>query len=965
MRVSEKSRDLSILTVILNVLCLINVCVASKCLHHEGPVMEMCTDSVIEAQHAIMLDTSLFTSSNGNCVCRFNITGSFLDIGHLDYPEQCGSKLDFRLGPEGSPSSEVQSIDCTKITAEFNATEVRDGSVVITHTEAGVADPGFCVSMETDPNETIFVQCTLPEETTGSHNRESSTTKNELTPISIKDMFQDQSTGASNAIQELLSKSGISADSIFLEPNLIQTPMNSLDLMDKMVTPASFGEDKTERTQPNVPSSSTFANNTTQTPSTFTNNITTEENTETTVASTTLFETTTQQISESNVVSSSASSSTNATDSSTTAETSSTTSSVPSTSTSTSTSSITSVQESSTTSTSSTTSVQEKDTQSPVDESSAATTSAPTKEETIPSSSRLSASLPTTKSTTSSAPNTTTLATEETTTYSGEYTTMSEDRTTNRISTTSQLSTTTTSTPEETTSDSTMLNFDITQHTTSTTKPPVEFSSTEKSADITTTVLSTTILGMVSSSEGKSSSSTPHSDLTTSVLSSTPTSLPETTSQKDHLRLETSRGATESAMSDIKPTRTLIDETTTQRLKNSSVRDGIVSSMEISTPMYNTVLPDLNELYSEELLRLASSTVVPYSQSTRGSTETPKSDINVTGSSNLSTKKQAKEQEKTTETPNTTTDSPVAIKEEAKTTQQFTSTTAKTSASTTTRVKPTAQTDEPSTEEPSTARTTSKDITTVKPTTTTVKTTSTTFKPTTKEVVPTESKPTTQDPASNESSTPKLIMAPSNNPRGDTAHVHTEHPTEKPAIVDKPVMTRLPPIVIPVDSTKQITFKPSFTPGHNHGAKHEESKPQPPADLSTVNDSEQLDDDTITVIVVGSVIGILVFIAIIVILATFLKSRRNASKQTEEKDDIEMNGGTKGIDNPLLQLEEEESMANGTSAQSNGKANGVVEGKAEASTAESGKDAIIAASATSDDSPADGKTTESNSDDLH
>nr|XP_022293468.1 mucin-5AC-like [Crassostrea virginica] len=1003
MRVSEKSRDLSILTVILNVLCLINVCVASKCLHHEGPVMEMCTDSVIEAQHAIMLDTSLFTSSNGNCVCRFNITGSFLDIGHLDYPEQCGSKLDFRLGPEGSPSSEVQSIDCTKITAEFNATEVRDGSVVITHTEPGVADPGFCVSMETDPNETIFVQCTaLPEETTGSHNRESSTTKNELTPISIKDMFQDQSTGASNAIQELLSKSGISADSIFLEPNLIQTPMNSLDLMDKMVTPASFGEDKTERTQPNVPSSSTFANNTTQTPSTFTNSITTEENTETTVASTTLFETTTQQISES--------SSTNATDSSTTAETSSTTSTSSSTlSSTTSTSSTTSVQESSTSSTSvqessttstssttsvqesstistasstlssttstssttsvqesstsSTTNVQEKDTQSPVDGSSAATTSAPTKEENIPASSRLSTSLPTTKSTTSSAPYSTTLATEETTTHSGEYTTMSEERTTDSVSTTSQLSTTT-STPEQSTSDSTMLNFDITQHTTSTTKPPVEFSSTEKSADITTTVLSTTILGMVSSSEGKSSSSTPHSDLTTSVLSSTPTSLPETTSQKDHLRLETSRGTTESTTSDIKPTRTLIDETPTPTT-NSSVRDGIVSSMEISTPMYNTVLPDLNELYSEELLRLASSTVVPYSQSPRGSTETPKSDITVTGSPNLSTEKHAKEQEKTTETPNTTTDSPVAIKEETKTTQQFTSTTAKTSASTTTRVAPTAQTDEPSTEEPSTARTTSKDITTVKPTTTTVKTTSTTFKPTTKEVVPTESKPTTQDPASNESSTPKLIMAPSNNPRGDTAHLHTEHPTEKPAIVEKPVMTRLPPIVIPVDSTKQITFKPSFTPGHNHGAKHEESKPKPPADLSTVNDSEQLDDDTITVIVVGSVIGILVFIAIIVILATFLKSRRNASKQTEEKDDIEMNGGTKGIDNPLLQLEEEESMANGTSAQSNGKANGVVEGKAEASTAESGKDAGIAASATSEDSPADGKTTESNSDDLH
>lgn len=66
--------------------------------------------------------------------------------------------------------------------------------------------------------------------------------------------------------------------------------------------------------------------------------------------------------------------------------------------------------------------------------------------------------------------------------------------------------------------------------------------------------------------------------------------------------------------------------------------------------------------------------------------------------------------------------------------------------------------------------------------------------------------------------------------------------------------------------------------------------------------------------------------------------RRNASKQTEEKDDIEMNGGTKGIDNPLLQLEEEESMAaNGTAGHANGKANGVVEGKAEESPTETAK----------------------------
>jgi hypothetical protein len=46
-----------------------------------------------------------------------------------------------------------------------------------------------------------------------------------------------------------------------------------------------------------------------------------------------------------------------------------------------------------------------------------------------------------------------------------------------------------------------------------------------------------------------------------------------------------------------------------------------------------------------------------------------------------------------------------------------------------------------------------------------------------------------------------------------------------------------------------------------------------------------------------------------------------------------MNGGTKGIDNPLLQLEEEESAANGSAVLTNGKANGVVEDPA----SESGK----------------------------
>lgn len=50
----------------------------------------------------------------------------------------------------------------------------------------------------------------------------------------------------------------------------------------------------------------------------------------------------------------------------------------------------------------------------------------------------------------------------------------------------------------------------------------------------------------------------------------------------------------------------------------------------------------------------------------------------------------------------------------------------------------------------------------------------------------------------------------------------------------------------------------------------------------------------------------------------------------EEKDDIEMNGGIKGIDNLLFQLEEEELMVvNGIVGYVNGKVNGVVEGKVE------------------------------------
>lgn len=74
-----------------------------------------------------------------------------------------------------------------------------------------------------------------------------------------------------------------------------------------------------------------------------------------------------------------------------------------------------------------------------------------------------------------------------------------------------------------------------------------------------------------------------------------------------------------------------------------------------------------------------------------------------------------------------------------------------------------------------------------------------------------------------------------------------------------------------------------------------------------------------------------------------------------------MNGGTKGIDNPLLQLEEEESMAaNGTAGHANGKANGVVEGKAEESPKEIAKD-----SGAENISAEEKTTTENKSEDIY
>lgn len=943
--------------ILLHVLCLFNVSFAKKCLHHEGPVVEMCTDSVIQAQHAVILETSLF-SGKGNCVCTFNVTGDYLEIGHLDFPEQCGNKLDFHLGAEGSPHSDVQSIECTKVTAEFNTTEVKEGNVLLSQTEFGAAEPGSsCVSMETDPNEFVYVHCEAVVEESTRTLTSDTTADNKLTPISIKDMFQDQSTGASNAIQELLSKSGLSQDSIFMEPNLIQTQsINSLNLMDKMVTPEMIGEDMTASTPRSVSSDSTPMS-------------TKQTTAETTVSSATVpQETSLLETTEPTTVSSSVSSSTTQ---ETTAQT--TKGSAISSTVSQKTSSTSSQRSSTTTTTSNLTTPV-------VDSSSLTSTVASTLYSSTPkpeshtdehSLSSSTSSPSTTRSSSTSNPSSTPQAVTQATSLKVEKTTVEENVTPSvpPSSTTVSNEVKTTISTQETSSTTAAIDVtsrdkgsDTTTQEPTTKSVTLDVSPTVKSSDITTTILSTTVLGL-SSKQEKSTSSAPSSDLTTSVLSSTPKSLPVTTSPVDNIPLKMPE---ESKTTPSEPA-----ETTTKIFPTKSVKDTIStpSMLEPSTPeilstsqyTFYTALPDLNELYSEELQRIGSSTVFPVHIAEIKMTT--KSDIAKTTSSPDVLNEKATTEAKTTidtaTTERTTTDSPSTTSGTSKTTafvkptaMSVTEAQSETTSNAVTKQSSTAD-NEPS-EAPitSTIRTTKEEATTqvvsstttAKPSTSTAKTTTstqTTFKPTTEKVVPTIAIKTAKAPVDHghhhDHATPEPTFVPSIKPRGDV-----EPKTAQPMIVDKPVMTRLPPIVIPVDGTKQITFKPSFTPehkdsDHSHGKSHEASKP--PADLSTVDDSEQLDDDTITVIVVGSVIGILVFIAIIVILTTFLKSRRNASKQTEEKDDIEMNGGTKGIDNPLLQLEEEESMAaNGTAGHANRKANGVVEGKAEESPKEIAKD---------------------------
>ncbi|XP_060071663.1 mucin-2-like [Ylistrum balloti] len=68
--------------------------------------------------------------------------------------------------------------------------------------------------------------------------------------------------------------------------------------------------------------------------------------------------------------------------------------------------------------------------------------------------------------------------------------------------------------------------------------------------------------------------------------------------------------------------------------------------------------------------------------------------------------------------------------------------------------------------------------------------------------------------------------------------------------------------------------------------------------------------DTVIVIIVGSIIGIIVIVAIIAIIRAFCKSRRKSANITMvEKGGMENGGGaTTGIDNPLVQLQQEQEM---------------------------------------------------------
>ncbi|XP_021338988.1 uncharacterized protein PB18E9.04c-like isoform X2 [Mizuhopecten yessoensis] len=88
---------------------------------------------------------------------------------------------------------------------------------------------------------------------------------------------------------------------------------------------------------------------------------------------------------------------------------------------------------------------------------------------------------------------------------------------------------------------------------------------------------------------------------------------------------------------------------------------------------------------------------------------------------------------------------------------------------------------------------------------------------------------------------------------------------------------------------------------------------------STSPDDKNGAEDTLVVIVVGAIIGIIVIVAIIAIIRAFCKSRHKSANITMmEKGGLENgSGATTGIDNPLVQLQQEQEMVETNPNQAN------------------------------------------------
>lgn len=690
----------------------------------------------------------------------------------------------------------------------------------------------------------ISVQCdALPEKSTGSIKKESlSSADTMFSPISIKDMFQDRSTGASNAIQELLSKSGISQDSIFLEPNLIQTPVNSIQLMDRLVTPAIIGEEVTTESTPLNFSAIENVTESDVTPSTFPALVTEQKPSNTSINPSVVL-TSEQTSSQTNIIPLTVSSlstqhhSTHIDDSTSSISPSKVLKKLATT---------TSLQ------TSTTVPITASHHQEAIIASNAAIkssfipshsispTTAQTDEHILSSLTGTETSTITLSSSTSFS---TTVTTDNTTPLRMEESTLFDEKTVNTISPTAvyTASSTASSSPEI------IAQFEVSKAI-----------STVSSTDITSPILSSIILG-VSTSESKSESSTTGSDLTTSVLSSTPTSsslIPPQTGMFLPSEIGTKSETPSSTLEEtVTPSRKLarISQdgiTGSNMLKSSITEHEILSSTESLSTTYSSSLPDLKELYSEELQQMSSFAVsAPQSKITK---------TTVSRQTDVPTSTLTPEKEKTTAATTlevtVTTEEPI-ISEIVETTTTERLTTVETSTiepvrkSSTLANEPTETTDDPSMRMTDTTKSTTLQVTKDVPSPTTIKSMTTaskptlgttTFKPTTESVDPVISRQTTAIPASEDPSTKQPTVVPSVKPRGDL-----QPRTAKPMIVKKPVMTRLPPIVIPIDSPKETSLKPSFKPGKNDKSKDVGSE-KPPADLSTVDDSEDLDDDTIT-----------------------------------------------------------------------------------------------------------------------